>query len=125
MVRDAALCKAASDLLLRRHAIYIQPINYPTVEIGTERLRITPTPRHTEAHVAELVEALVDVWRSLGPALQRGRDRAAAPRRADGGRALHLSGVEAGGGVEPTADRLAEQRNNEEYTMKSWSRKHI
>jgi 5-aminolevulinate synthase len=66
MVRNAALCKAASDLLLRRHAIYIQPINYPTVEIGTERLRITPTPRHTEAHLGELVESLVDVWRTLG-----------------------------------------------------------
>jgi 5-aminolevulinate synthase len=66
MVGDAQRCKAASDLLMRRHAIYIQPINYPTVEIGTERLRITPTPRHTEVHVAELVEALVDVWRTLG-----------------------------------------------------------
>jgi 5-aminolevulinate synthase len=66
MVGDAERCKAASDLLMRRHSIYIQPINYPTVAIGTERLRITPTPRHTEAHLAELVEALVDVWRAVG-----------------------------------------------------------
>jgi 5-aminolevulinate synthase len=66
MVGDAARCKAASDLLLRRHSIYIQPINYPTVAIGAERLRITPTPRHDEEHVAELVEAMVDVWSTLG-----------------------------------------------------------
>ena len=66
MVGDADRCKAASDLLLNRHSIYIQPINYPTVPIGTERLRITPTPRHNEVHVSSLVEALVDVWKALG-----------------------------------------------------------
>jgi 5-aminolevulinate synthase len=66
MVGEADRCKAASDLLLNRHSIYIQPINYPTVPIGTERLRITPTPRHNEAHVSSLVEALVDVWKTLG-----------------------------------------------------------
>ena len=65
MVGDADRCKAASDLLLNRHNIYIQPINYPTVPIGTERLRITPTPRHNEGHVSILVEALVDVWKTL------------------------------------------------------------
>ena len=66
MVCDAARCKAASEMLLARHDIYIQPINYPTVATGTERLRITPTPRHNEAQVGALVEALVDVWKALG-----------------------------------------------------------
>ena len=65
-VGDAEKCKAASKLLLERHAIYIQPINYPTVAKGTERLRITPTPAHSEAQVADLVESLVDVWKTLG-----------------------------------------------------------
>jgi 5-aminolevulinate synthase len=65
LVGDAERCKTASDLLLNRHDIYIQPINYPTVAIGSERLRITPTPLHDESHVSDLVEALVDVWKTL------------------------------------------------------------
>ena len=65
MVGEPVACKRISDLLLERHNIYVQPINYPTVARGTERLRFTPTPLHSDADIDHLVDSLNQIWTEL------------------------------------------------------------
>ena len=65
LIGDPVLCQVVSDALLHRHHIYVQPINYPTVPRHTERLRLTPTPLHSDADIDKLVDAMTDIWQSV------------------------------------------------------------
>lgn len=93
LVGDPELCKKASDRLLDVHGIYIQPINYPTVPRGTERLRITPSPLHDDALIDGLKDALLEVWNTLGIPFAEPE----APKAANSDRIIPLMVSKAGG----------------------------
>jgi 5-aminolevulinate synthase len=65
LVKDPVRCKEISDILLNDYSIYVQPINYPTVPKGLERLRFTPTPLHDDSKLEFLVNSLDQIWREL------------------------------------------------------------
>jgi 5-aminolevulinate synthase len=72
LVANPVRCKALTDVLLERHSIYVQPINYPTVPRGTERLRLTPSPQHSDADMKHLVDSLTELWSQCPMALMEG-----------------------------------------------------
>ena len=76
LVGNSVLTKRITDALLERFAIYVQPINYPTVSRGAERLRLTPTPQHCDADMDRLVEALSALWMELGLPFERNAEAA-------------------------------------------------
>ena len=65
IIGDSILCKKAADELFDKHKVYLQPINFPTVPRGQERLRITPTPLHTDKMIDELIFSLKQTWKKL------------------------------------------------------------
>ena len=77
LVADPVRCKHLTDILLYRHGIYVQPINYPTVPRGTERLRLTPSPQHTDADMDHLVNSLTELWGKCPIALEESHRQAA------------------------------------------------